>query len=150
MGMANVGMVMRARGDAAPIGTAWEWRGVGAGGSGGLGALAIQRDSCQCLSGLFRACSTWRCRRSFVSCSRSPKSQYSHRRNQGCHIIYNRLSGSTVLVRRGQGSFFFSQQGAFCVFFVLVSYRPLARFPKARKPWAPHIAAKKPHEYADG
>ena len=42
MGMANGGMVMRTH--AAPIGTAWEWRGVGAGGSGGLHASLIMSE----------------------------------------------------------------------------------------------------------
>ena len=42
MGTANGGMVMRTH--AAPIGTAWEWRGVGAGGSGGLHASLIMSE----------------------------------------------------------------------------------------------------------
>ena len=42
MGTANGGMVMRTH--AAPIGTAWEWRGVGAGGSGDLHASLIMSE----------------------------------------------------------------------------------------------------------
>ena len=42
MGMANGGMVMRTH--AAPIGTAWEWRGIGPGGSGDLHASLIMSE----------------------------------------------------------------------------------------------------------